>query len=192
MLQTYVLSIGFLKLSWVFQFPWYSQTVCTTLIKKSADFLHVRENLILKCCLLADKQKANLTAVRGQIHIFRAITPNLQLFSIPQLFQFCDTPPSLLLPALRIFLTTVRSEEQKHKHSVLLLIFISREIDQNARKILRSTNPIVTAVSVDTLFVQQLHICVLSWYTRPLMFYCISVFQHQQKKVLIFHLLFVF
>ncbi len=36
-------------------------------------------------------------------------------------------------------------------HSVLLLIFISREIDQNARKILRSTNPIVT-VSVDTLF----------------------------------------
>jgi len=36
-------------------------------------------------------------------------------------------------------------------HSVLPLIFISREIDQNTRKILRSFNPIVT-VSVGTLF----------------------------------------
>ncbi len=35
--------------------------------------------------------------------------------------------------------------------SVLLLIFISREIDQNARKILRSSNPIVR-FSVVTLF----------------------------------------
>lgn len=115
--QIYVLSFGFLKLSWAFHFPWYSQTVCTALIKKSTYFLHVNEgkNLILKCCPLADKQKANLTAVRGQIHIFRAITPNIPLLSIPQLFQVCDTPPSLLLPALRIFLTTVLSGKRKHE-----------------------------------------------------------------------------
>jgi len=61
------------------------------------------KNIILKCCPLPDKQKANLTAVRGQIHIFRAITPNIPLLSIPQLFQVPDTPPSLLLSCAENF-----------------------------------------------------------------------------------------
>lgn len=142
-----------------FQFPWYSQTVCTALIKKSAYFLHMNEgetsyrNVVpwqINKRQISQQQEVRYT-FSGPLLQTSSCFPFHSFFFSCFFFSLQQHTSILLFQCLEYSSPLFGQGNGNMRHSVLSLIFISREIEQNARKILRRSNPIVT-VSVDTLF----------------------------------------
>lgn len=159
--------------------------------KKSTDFLHVNEGKTSYWNVVRWKinkrQNSQQWEVRytfsGPLHQTSRCFPFHSFFSsVTHLHPYCFLCWEYSSPLFS-------QGNGNMSHSVLPLIFVSREIDQNARKILRSSNPIVT-VSVDTLF--SSNFTSVCFHDRPDL-WCFIEIQYFSKRVfLIFPLLFVF